>query len=267
MAHLEKHGAAGDMTDVLLLKAQVHLKQGDLRRSVEALRGVEKLKHELGLAATLVVAYERQGSIDDALEVLDEAIAYWTTEGNAANVLTLTEESAKLLLKHRRWEAAAERFKRVQKLGKTDAAVTARLGMCMAHIDVSAAETLCNDLDELCVASEISPTQAEDLLALKVKEMAAAQPAVEQEAKKEVKKKRKPGKKPEGATGEPDTERWWAKKDRASYKVLSKRQLREQKKETQESKKKRQRIEASERETLKQHLKLHYEELREKEAK
>eukprot|EP01061_Rhynchopus_euleeides_P013965 TRINITY_DN24232_c0_g1_i1.p1 TRINITY_DN24232_c0_g1~~TRINITY_DN24232_c0_g1_i1.p1 ORF type:complete len:638 (+),score=321.65 TRINITY_DN24232_c0_g1_i1:221-2134(+) len=267
--HLEKHGAKGDVTDLLLLKAQVHLKQGDLRRAVEALKGVDKMKHELGLAATLVSANERQGNIDAALEVLDQAIAYWKESSDsrsADNVATLTEESGKLLLKHQRWEEAATRFKAAQKLGRTDSATTARLGMCLAHIDVNAAETLCNELDQAGETSEITPAEAEELLALKVRELTASQSPVAEVVTPAKKKRLRPkGKKPENATGEPDPERWWAQKERASYKALSKRQVREQKKERIEAKNRRQRQLASEREALRTKLRVHYEAMREQE--
>ena len=266
---LERAESGEDLTQIKLLLAQIALRQGDAKKAVSLLESVDRLRHQLGVVATLVAAYEKQGSIDSAEKTIDDALAHWRSVNHVdatENVRVLTAEAGAMYQRSQRWADAVKRYEAAQKIRK-DTATTARLAMCLARTDIVAAEGLCQDLDERCPASEITPAQAERLLQLKVREHLAAQAALPQKAAPAAQPKRKRGKgaKPKNVAAgeEPNPERWWASKDRASYKVLTKRELREQKKERQENRNRFQRMAGRAREEQKEKLKVHYEALRE----
>eukprot|EP01059_Diplonema_ambulator_P001612 TRINITY_DN11382_c0_g1_i1.p1 TRINITY_DN11382_c0_g1~~TRINITY_DN11382_c0_g1_i1.p1 ORF type:complete len:638 (+),score=242.96 TRINITY_DN11382_c0_g1_i1:36-1916(+) len=263
---LAKHPEA-DAADVKLVLAQIHMKQGSVKSAVAQLKTIERLKHQLGVAATLVAAYEKHGDIDAAVSVLDEAIAHWkkSEEKKAPeNVKVLLAASGDFKLKHKRYKEAAADFEEVIKLGDTDPKYHAGLVLCYARFDVAKAENLAHQqLDAALPPSDMTADQALAVLNFKVREQnqeATKSAALGLTEKK--KKKKRPGKKPQNCDGEPDPDRWRAMRDRASYKALTKRVIREAKREKQERKNKMLRQAAFEREEKKEKLRVHYEAIR-----
>ncbi|KAJ9467961.1 Signal recognition particle subunit SRP72 [Diplonema papillatum] len=276
-AFIESHASAAACTDLQLVLAQIYFHQGNMKAVVAVLKSVSALQHQLGVVATLVAAYEKQGNVEAALGVFKEAIAHWESSKESCKtqcLITLLRAAARFRLKQKQWKEASDLFRELQKLeSNADEKLknTAGLVLALSRCDVAEAERLAVDLDAHCPASSMTPEQASEILAHKVRELQAAKqrssPMVEdgpvkEAAKTGAKKKRRPGKKPEGATGEPDPDRWRAMRDRTAYKALTKRQIREIKREKQEAKTKRARLAARDREGVKERLRAHYEALR-----
>eukprot|EP01063_Lacrimia_lanifica_P005328 TRINITY_DN13101_c0_g1_i1.p1 TRINITY_DN13101_c0_g1~~TRINITY_DN13101_c0_g1_i1.p1 ORF type:complete len:625 (+),score=340.20 TRINITY_DN13101_c0_g1_i1:70-1944(+) len=250
-------------TEAKLFLAQIHLQQGKLKDMVKVLKDVDALNHQLGVVATIVGAYETQGNVEDAVQVFNDAVAHWKGK-DADKVRVLTKEKGLFLMRHKEWEAAVTVLKEALKMGN-DVALQAHLVSCLARTNVAEAEKLSAELDSYVVASEITPEAAEDLLAVKIREMGTATTDTKEEKKEKV-KKRKPGKKPANANGEPEADRWYAMKDRASYKALTKRQAKDIKREKMEAKQKALRQAAVDRLEFAKVLKSHYDDVREKES-
>eukprot|EP01064_Diplonema_japonicum_P006502 TRINITY_DN1436_c0_g1_i1.p1 TRINITY_DN1436_c0_g1~~TRINITY_DN1436_c0_g1_i1.p1 ORF type:complete len:624 (+),score=202.67 TRINITY_DN1436_c0_g1_i1:47-1918(+) len=258
-----------DAAEVKLLLAQIYLKQGSVKGAVAQLKTVSRLKHQLGVAATLVAAYEKHGDIDAAVSVLDEAIAHWKKNDDKKApeyVKVLLAASGDFKLKHKRWKEAAQDFEEVIAMGFTDVKYYAGLVLCYARFDVAKAEMLAREhLDAALDQSDMTADQALAVLNFKVREQ--TQEATKSAAlglTEKKKKKKKPGKKPAKCDGEADPDRWRATRDRASYKTLTKRVIREAKREKQERKNKLLRQAAHERDEQREKLRAHYEALRAK---
>ena len=264
--------SSSDSPTVRLMLSQILLEQGQLKAAVTELRGVTDLQHQLGVAATLVAAYEKHGDIKEAKAVLTDAISYWKVSNECIeiknrNLSALLEACAKLQMRQKEWSDAAVTYKELQKLGIDTPEIKSGLIMCLSYTSVGEAEQLASTLP--VAASDISAAQASDLLALKIRELAAKQ-ASAPDAKTTKKKKKKKNKIPshviEGSSP-PDPDRWKCQKERASYKALTKRQVRELKKERIEANTKRSRQEQSEREELKSTLRVYFDEVRAQEVK
>eukprot|EP01062_Namystynia_karyoxenos_P027993 TRINITY_DN21304_c0_g1_i1.p2 TRINITY_DN21304_c0_g1~~TRINITY_DN21304_c0_g1_i1.p2 ORF type:complete len:712 (+),score=301.64 TRINITY_DN21304_c0_g1_i1:112-2136(+) len=263
--HLERATVGPEAAAQLrLFLAQIHQQQGNLRAAAACLSEVPHLRHQMATAATVSVAYEAAGDLDAAAGALDTAAQHWRerrSEGDAEaaeNLPELLAASAQLKLRHGMWQPAAQTFKELQALRQSPL-YQAGLVSSLAHSDVAAAEQAASQLPAVDLPP-ISPEEAVELLSLKAKEISAAAAAsaadkrgqkrkAEEDPKREPKKKKRRRRpKPEGATGEPDPERWLKKKDRASWQAMPKRQRRELRRQRLENRQKRLRAAAHARE-------------------
>jgi signal recognition particle subunit SRP72 len=189
--------------------------------------------------AFLVKLYGQTRQIDAAIKLLDSAISHYASlaasDSNKDKMLMLLSKSALFKMDEKRYEDAAETYKRGLEISPNDSVLISGLVVCLASFDPDAAEQYFTKLPSAVDQEQVDqllsdPTALENIAvprgqkADKKRKSVSGDVDMEGAQKKsKTKKKRKLRHPPKVMDGSADPERWIRMRDRSYYKKAHKK--------------------------------------------
>eukprot|EP00668_Euglena_longa_P033451 GGOE01043022.1.p1 GENE.GGOE01043022.1~~GGOE01043022.1.p1 ORF type:complete len:620 (-),score=245.71 GGOE01043022.1:272-2131(-) len=241
--YIKAHSGSALPLRAQLSLAQLQLSQRKTAAAIQTLSQIHGVEQRLGILAFLVKLYVQTRQVEAAIKLLDSAIDFLSqqppSQATQAKVLTLLTKSAELKLQERRYQEAADTYKRGLQVKANDTALLSGLVVALAEFNPDEAEQCMTKLPRAVDEGRLQALLA-DRVALEAMEVprdgkatkkrkASGDNAMEvdrpQKGRKTSarKKKRKMRHPPKVIDGKPDPERWIRLKDRSYYKKPSKK--------------------------------------------
>eukprot|EP00003_Mantamonas_plastica_P033357 TRINITY_DN951_c0_g1_i1.p1 TRINITY_DN951_c0_g1~~TRINITY_DN951_c0_g1_i1.p1 ORF type:complete len:388 (-),score=164.05 TRINITY_DN951_c0_g1_i1:288-1451(-) len=222
---------------VLLTLAQVHYQSGNQEEAVKVLHQIDGLRHTPAMTATLVHILTELKQVEDAVQVLNQAMEYWTNaatqdSGKQAILRSLLEFGGNFLLKHQQYESAAEAFETLYAMDRSNVQVLCHLVIACSFFDSDKAERFAEYMPTPEMESEMDVDALEKIAPKRItkrfedseaaSKVGELKPAEQSTQRKKRKKRKRPVPKDfvEGKT--PDPERWKPKYERSYYRKTRK---------------------------------------------
>ena len=231
---LESHLRAKPHSDLVLYAtlAQLLLSQGLLSKVCSVLHSIPDVSKHLGVISVLVSVHTNLGDVDSAVEVLDEAEAWWTRQRKSESMRqvcrSLMMESAQYKLQHGKPQAAAAVLERLQSDYPADLRIQALLISAFSRFDSRRAEELTKSLQSFEAAGVVDVDALEQMPSFRHTRRQVQKPEGVSETQGEKKdsvvkdKKRKRKRKPKlpknyNPSATPDPERWLPLRERSYF--------------------------------------------------
>eukprot|EP00667_Euglena_gracilis_P005065 EG_transcript_5098 len=248
--YIKAHAGSAVPLRAQLSLAQLQLTQGQTAAAIQTLSQIHGLEQRPGILAFLVKLYAQTRQVDAATKLLDTAVDSLSqqpsTPATQAKLLALLAKSAEFKLQEKRYQEAADTYKRGLQISANDSALLSGLVVALAAFNPDEAEQcvvkLPKAVDEARLAALLAdPAALEAMDAPRdgksaKKRKTSGDDAMEvdgpqQGKKRKPRKKRKVRHPAKLMDGKPDPERWIRLKDRSYYKKPSKKQKEKSKKE------------------------------------
>ena len=231
---LESHLRAKPHSDLVLYAtlAQLLLSQGHLSKVCSVLHSIPDVSKHLGVISVLVSLHTNSGDVDSAVEVLDEAEAWWTRQQKSESMRqvcrSLMMESAQYKLQHGKPQAAAAVLERLQSDYPADLRIQALLISAFSRFDSRRAEELTKSLQGFEAAGVVDVDALEQMPSFRHTRRQVQKPEGVSETQGEKKdsvmkdKKQKRKRKPKlpknyNPSATPDPERWLPLRERSYF--------------------------------------------------
>ena len=204
--------------------AQVTLDQGDHEKAMGYLRKMDTERHTLEMLQTILQLTQ---DTTIAVELLDEAIAFWQSQSNEGELPAILRFSAAYKHQHGLFESAASDYELLLQLEGQNHETLAKLVITLAQFDAEKANVLGQRIPSLQGEDTLNANELEDAPApkqsrwkkqLEKKEQAAVDMDVVVQKKKRKSRKRLPKDFDPENPGTPDPERWKPLRERSYYK-------------------------------------------------
>ena len=224
-----------------LTLAQLYSGQGNTSMVTTVLESLPSLSSHAGVVCTLLALYTSIGNTDQAINVLDQAISFWTglTSTPAKSLLrSIILYSAQYKLDHKRPQQAALDLEKLCNIYPDDLKIRARLIAAYSRFDSHKAEAASKSLPQFSGSKGVNIDALEQMPSFRHTQRHQQKPtsSVKQglgtetegsgkDAKKPHKKKKRKSKQPKNIDPDkkPDPERWLPLRERSYFRKGRKR--------------------------------------------
>ena len=225
-SHLQTHPSSPLLYTTL---AQLYSVQGNTAKVCSALRSLPSLPSHLGAVSVLVSLLTQTGSVHSAMEVLDQAVSFWTKTPKSASsqalLRSLMLHSAQYKLEHGSPQGAAGTLEQLQAEYPSDLKIRAKLVAAYSKFDSRRAEIVTQSFPAFSGGEGVNVDTLEQMPSFRHTRRQLLKPEGMERAGGEVgvrEKKRKKKRKPKlpkdyDPAKQPDLERWLPLRERLYY--------------------------------------------------
>ncbi|KAG8594977.1 hypothetical protein GDO81_001382 [Engystomops pustulosus] len=224
-------------SQIKLTMAQLKLAQGNVTKACMIMKTIKDLEHRPGMVSALVTMHSHDEDIDSAIEVFNQAIAwYQENQPNSPAHLSLIREASNFKLKHGRKKEAIDDLEQLWKQNRKDIHTLAQLISAYSLVDANKAKVLSEHLpssDTMHLKVDVDALEnstGATFIRKKAAKVAGEQAKVTGQVEIKKKKKKKKGKLPKNYDPKvaPDPERWLPMRERSYYRGKKKGKKKEQ---------------------------------------
>ncbi|XP_074655240.1 signal recognition particle subunit SRP72-like [Tubulanus polymorphus] len=137
-----------------LVLAQMYLTQGHVYKACDILKNLGSDDHRPGVVSSLVTLYKHQEDMDEAIEVLDNAVEwYQKNDSDSKDLASMIQICADMHLKHGKPENASRLLEEVYRKNPQDMKTLAQLISAYSKFDQKKAQAISKDLPSVADAS------------------------------------------------------------------------------------------------------------------